>query len=171
MDDQTKNTTTPSGGGTGADPREELREQLQLMGKAAQDLLEQLVRVPATLAQIPLQVLPEDTATHARNAASEGFSAVRSLVDSMSRGVDEMIKAQRERMNNQRGGLGSMGGGASGMSSSSETDPAGATRSLDAGSMHSGGHGTGAGTSGMGSADAGSRDLDGGNTIRLDEEP
>ncbi|HUS14478.1 MAG TPA: hypothetical protein VM536_05590 [Chloroflexia bacterium] len=171
MDDQTKNTTTPTSGGTGgADPREELREQLQLMGKAAQDLLEQLVRVPATLAQIPLQVLPEDTATHARNAASEGFAAVRTLVDTMSRGVDDLMKAQRERMNSQRNaGMGSTG---TSMSSTPDNDPAGATRSLDAGSGYIGGHGTGHGMSGSDhGADTGSHDLNGGNTIRLDEEP
>ena len=89
-------------GGTGAnDPREELRGQLEAMGKAAGQLLEQLVKVPATLAQIPMQALPEDAATHARNAATEGFAAVKTLLDTMAKGVDEVMKAQRERMANQ----------------------------------------------------------------------
>ena len=71
---------TGGSGTSGRDPREDLRDQLEVMGKAAGELLEQLVKVPVTLAQIPLQALPEDTATHARNAATEGFAAVRSLL-------------------------------------------------------------------------------------------
>ena len=38
-----------------------IRDELEAMGHAAADLLEHLVRVPAALAQIPLQYLPEDT--------------------------------------------------------------------------------------------------------------
>jgi hypothetical protein len=150
-------------GGTGAnDPREELRAQLEAMGKAAGDLLEQLVKVPATLAQIPMQALPEDAATHARNAASEGFAAVKTLLDSMAKGVDEVMKAQRERMANQ-GSTHTGVGGTTGASASSGAEgdvtgqEAGYTQRLD---------------SGM--SDTSSRDVNNGgngNTIRLDEEP
>ena len=151
--------------GTGAnDPREELRGQLEAMGKAAGELLEQLVKVPATLAQIPMQALPEDAATHARNAASEGFAAVKTLLDSMAKGVDEVMKAQRERMANQGSthtGVGGTTGTSASASSGAEGDvtgqEAGYTQRLD---------------SGM--SDTSSRDVNNGgngNTIRLDEEP
>ena len=59
--------------------------------------MEHLVRVPAALAQIPLQYLPEDTASHARNAANEGFKAVRTLMDSISTQVDQIIADQSQR--------------------------------------------------------------------------
>src|SRR5437764_1047183 len=126
--DNKEGTRPASGGGSAStgsgsgptDPREELREQLQVMGKAAGELLEQLVKVPATLAQIPLQALPEDTSTHARNAANEGFAAVRTLLDGMSRGIDQLLKEQRERMAN----MGSTRTGVGGTSSSAGQSPA-----------------------------------------------
>ncbi|HMA33027.1 MAG TPA: hypothetical protein VKY74_01000 [Chloroflexia bacterium] len=172
MDDKNKAT----GGRPGADPREELRDQLQVMGKAAGELLEQLVRVPATLAAIPLQALPEDTATHARNAASEGFAAVRSLVDGISRGVDEMIKAQRERTN-PAGGAGTGASTPTADAGAKLLDTTSSARDVETGAtQHLGGHGAGAGSAGtgsQGSADSGSRDLGGepSHTIRLEEEP
>ena len=86
-------------GGTGKDPREELRDQLNLMGKAAGELLEQLVKVPATLAQIPLQVMPEDASSHARNAAREGFEAVRTILDAMAKGIEQVMKDTQARAN------------------------------------------------------------------------
>ena len=165
--------TPPSGA---VDPREELREQLQLMGKAAGDLLEQLVRVPATLAQIPLQVLPEDTATHARNAAAEGMKAVRTLVEGISRGVDEMMRAQGERMDAMRNQAPTAGdytpnsdvASAAGAPSSDT-----ASRDLDgAPTGYLGGHGSGSGPHGSGLAADGESDLDGGpkHTVRLDDD-
>ena len=162
MDDKSTQQGTGTGGARGNDPREELRGQLEAMGKAAGDLLEQLVKLPATLAQIPMQALPEDTATHARNAATEGFAAVKTLLDTMAKGVDEVMKAQRERMANmgstQTGAGGTTGPSAS-ASSGAEGDvtgqEAGYTQRLD---------------SGM--SDTAGRDINnGGNTVRLDEEP
>src|SRR4051812_27418817 len=84
-------------------PQEELRSELEAMGRAAADLLDHLVRVPAALAQIPLQYLPEDTAGHARNAATEGFKAVKTLLDSISAQVDEMMAQQSRRSGTQTG--------------------------------------------------------------------
>ena len=151
------NTTNTTGGAGGAgDPREELREQLQLMGKAAGDLLEQLVRVPATLAQIPMQALPGETAQHARNAANEGVAAVRTLLDGMARGSDDMMRQQRER-------AAGSGGAQSGAGVSDPMAAAGsAARDIETGATTKLG-GNGAGT--------GSDSSSGGNTIRLDEEP
>ncbi len=169
-----ENKGTPSGGA--ADPREELRAQLQLMGKAAGDLLEQLVRVPATLAQIPLQALPEDTATHARAAAAEGVKAVRTLVEGISRGIDELMRAQGERMDAMKNHAPTAGDftPTSDVASAAGAPPAdaGASRDLEgAPTSYLGGHGTGSGPHGIGLADDGDSDLDGGakHTVRLDD--
>ncbi len=170
-----ENKGTPSGGAT--DPREELREQLQLMGKAAGDLLEQLVRVPATLAQIPLKALPEDTANHARNAANEGMKAVRTLVEGISRGVDELMRVQGERMDAMKNQAPTAGDFTpnSDIASAAGAPSAdgGASRDLDgAPTGYLGGHGSGAGPHGTG-LDEGNSDSeeDGGpkHTVRLDD--
>ena len=92
---------TPAGGQK--PPKEELRDELQAMGQAAVDLMEHLVRVPAALAQIPLQYLPEDTADHARTAASEGFKAVQSLLNSLAREVDRVVADQTRRTSTRTG--------------------------------------------------------------------
>jgi hypothetical protein len=161
-----ENKGTPAGG---TDPREELRQQLELMGKAAGDLLEQLVRVPATLAQIPLQVLPEDTATHARNAATEGMKAVRTLVEGISRGVDEMMRAQGERMDAMR----KQGPSAGDYTPNSDVaSAAGAPPAPTGGSHDLDGAPTGyLGSHGAGSANDGDADPTGDpkHTVRLDD--
>src|SRR5215211_5272287 len=105
---------TPGTGAGGNKPQEELRSELEAMGRAAAELLEHLVRVPATLAQIPLQYLPEDTANHARNAAAEGFKAVKTLVDSISSEVDRLVREQSQRSGTQTGAGSSSGPTASG---------------------------------------------------------
>jgi hypothetical protein len=154
------------------DPREELREQVQLMGKAAGDLLEQLVRLPATLAQIPLQALPEDTATHARNAATEGMKAVRALVEGISRGVDEMMRAQGERMDAMKNQAPSAGDYTpnSDVASAAGAPPAAEGAKHD----HEGTPTSLLGDASMGSGMPGSSDsdLNGGpkHTVRLDDE-
>ncbi len=99
----TNSTPNTGAGGSNKQPQEELRDELQAMGRAAADLLDHLVRVPAALAQIPLQYLPEDTAGHARNAATEGFKAVKTLLDSISAQVDEMMAQQSRRSGTQTG--------------------------------------------------------------------
>jgi hypothetical protein len=90
-------------GGAEKQPQEELRDELEAMGRAAVDLMEHLVRVPAALAQIPLQYLPEDTATHARNAAAEGFQAVKTLLDTISTEVDRLMREQGQRTGTRTG--------------------------------------------------------------------
>lgn len=171
-----ENKGTPTGGA--ADPREELREQLQLMGKAASDLLEQLVRVPATLAQIPLQALPGDTATHARNAANEGMKAVRTLVEGISRGVDELMRAQSERMDAMKHQAPTAGDFTpnSDVASAAGAPPADAEAGHDldgAPTGHLGGHGSGSGLHGSGMSEGHSdSDPAGGpkHTVRLDDD-
>ncbi len=178
MDENKGPRAVPPGSGP-VDPREELREQLQLMGKAASDLLEQLVRVPTTLAQIPLQALPEDTAQHARNAATEGMKAVRTLVEGISRGVDEMMRAQSERMDamkNQPPAAGDYHAHTDVASAAGAPQAdAGSSRDLEgAPTSYLGGHGSGAGPHGMGSADSGNADHNSADgpkhTVRLDDQ-
>jgi hypothetical protein len=127
----TNNGSATGPGGANKQPKEELRDELEAMGRAAAELLDHLVRVPATLAQIPLQYLPEDTADHARNAASEGFKAVKTLLDSISAQVDEMMAQQSRRSGTQTGA----GPTSSSSSSSSSTpkDPSGMGGTADAG--------------------------------------
>ncbi len=158
------NTQGPTGGRTGSggqDPREELRDQIEVMGKAAGDLLEQLVKMPGTLAQIPLQALPEDTARHARNAASEGMAAVRTLLETMTRSIDQMMKEQRDRM----AAMGSSRTGTGGADAShTHAPPESAAGSGDTRALNqeppagTGGHGAGSGPQGDG------------NTQRLDDQ-
>ena len=101
MDTNGQKTTGPDG--TGKQPQEELRDELEAMGRAAAQLLDHLVKVPAALAQIPLQYLPEETATHARNAAAEGFQAVKTLLDTISTEVDRLMREQSQRTGTRTG--------------------------------------------------------------------
>jgi hypothetical protein len=94
---------TPNAGGPDKQPQEELRSELEAMGRAAAELMDHLVKVPATLAQIPLQYLPDDTASHARNAAAEGFKAVKTLLDSISAQVDRLVTEQSNRASTRTG--------------------------------------------------------------------
>ena len=126
------NNGQPTGTG-GNKPQEELRSELEAMGKAAAELLDHLVKVPAALAQIPLQYLPEDTASHARTAAAEGFQAVKSLVDSISTEVDRMVREQSKRASTRTGVGGSPTASGEAPSASDET-----TRMDDSGSTGTG---------------------------------
>ena len=117
-------------GGTGKQPQEELRDELEALGRAAVDLMEHLVRVPAALAQLPLQYLPEETAGHARNAATEGFQAVKSLLDTISSEVDRLMREQSQRTSTRTGvgndtpsGGSTMGGEAMGGTGDSGSGP------------------------------------------------
>ena len=104
MDSNDETTGGAGSAGTGGKrPQEEVRDELQAMGRAAADLLEHLIRVPAALAQIPLQMMPDDAATHARNAASEGFKAVKTLLDTITTQVDQAIADQNRRTSTHTG--------------------------------------------------------------------
>ncbi|MBF6611797.1 MAG: hypothetical protein IVW55_01550 [Chloroflexi bacterium] len=55
------------------------------------DLLALAVKVPAALLQMPLNMLPPEAARHARTAAREGFLAVRSLLDALGDGIEDLL--------------------------------------------------------------------------------
>ena len=129
----TNNGSATGPGGADKQPKEELRDELEAMGRAAAELLDHLVKVPAALAQIPLQYLPEDTAGHARNAATEGFKAVKTLLDSISAQVDDMMAQQSRRSGTQTGAGPTSSSSSSSTSSSAPKESSGMGDSADAG--------------------------------------
>lgn len=55
------------------------------------DLLKLAVSIPVALIQMPMNMLPEETARHTRAAAREGFLAVRSLLGAIGDGIEGML--------------------------------------------------------------------------------
>jgi hypothetical protein len=55
------------------------------------DLGRLIIEVPRALVQMPLAILPEETARHARAAVREGFLAFRSLVGAFGDGIENML--------------------------------------------------------------------------------
>jgi len=55
------------------------------------DLGRLIVQVPAAVIQMPMGLLPEDTARHARAAAREGFLALRSLLAAVADSIESVL--------------------------------------------------------------------------------
>ncbi len=55
------------------------------------DLLVLAVKAPSALIQMPMSLLPEETARHSRAAAREGFLAVRSLLGAIGDGIENLL--------------------------------------------------------------------------------
>ena len=55
------------------------------------DLAKLAIQVPIALVQMPLAMLPDDTARHARAAAREGFLAARSLLGAIGDGIENLL--------------------------------------------------------------------------------
>jgi hypothetical protein len=55
------------------------------------DLAKLAVQLPVALVQMPLAMLPDDTARHARSAVREGFLAVRSLLAAIGDGIEDLL--------------------------------------------------------------------------------
>jgi hypothetical protein len=55
------------------------------------DLAKLAVQVPVAVVQMPMALLPEDTARHARAAVREGFLAVRSLLGAIGDGIESLL--------------------------------------------------------------------------------
>lgn len=55
------------------------------------DLARLAVQVPVAILQMPMNMLPDETAQHARAAAREGFLAVRSLLGAIGDGIENML--------------------------------------------------------------------------------
>ncbi len=55
------------------------------------DLAKLIAQIPTALVQLPMYMLPEDTAKHARAAAREGFLALRSLLGAIGDGIEDLL--------------------------------------------------------------------------------
>lgn len=55
------------------------------------DLARLAIQVPVALVQMPLSMLPDDTARHARASVREGFLAVRSLLGAIGDGIESLL--------------------------------------------------------------------------------
>jgi hypothetical protein len=55
------------------------------------DLARLIIAVPRALAQMPMAILPEETAMHARAAVREGFLAFRSLLGAVGDGIESLL--------------------------------------------------------------------------------
>ena len=55
------------------------------------DLAKLAVQVPIAVVQMPMALLPDDTARHARAAVREGFLAVRSLLGAIADGIENLL--------------------------------------------------------------------------------
>lgn len=77
------------------------------------DLLKLAVRVPVAIVQMPMSLLPEETARHARASAREGFLAVRSLFSAMADGIEGLLAEPDGKQAASKGPAGTWGGGQS----------------------------------------------------------
>ena len=73
---------------------EEFKDERQSSSLAGdlQGLARFAVRVPVALAQAATDMVPEETARHARAAAREGFLAVRTLMGAVGDRIEEMLQ-------------------------------------------------------------------------------
>ena len=55
------------------------------------DLARLAIQVPVAIVQMPLAMLPDDTARHARSAAREGFLALRALLGAIGDGIENLL--------------------------------------------------------------------------------
>jgi hypothetical protein len=55
------------------------------------DIAKLIAQVPAAAARMPMALLPEDTARHARAAAREGFLALRSLLAAIGDSIESAL--------------------------------------------------------------------------------
>jgi hypothetical protein len=61
------------------------------------DLAKLMVQVPVTIVQMPMRMLPNETAMHARAAVREGFLAVRSLFEAIGDGIEDVLSEASQR--------------------------------------------------------------------------
>jgi hypothetical protein len=75
------------------------------------DLGKLVVQVPVALVQMPMSLLPQDTAKHARAAAREGFLAVRSLLGAIGDSIENVLAEPGEKKPTVAGPAGTWGSG------------------------------------------------------------
>jgi hypothetical protein len=91
------NTTNNAASERTADERAwdaEFREEQPQSGWASdvKGLVKFAVRLPVALIQMPMALVPDETARHARRAAHESFLAFRTLMSAMGDGIERMLE-------------------------------------------------------------------------------
>jgi hypothetical protein len=61
------------------------------LGADLRDLFVFAARLPRALIDVPMSIVPEETARHARAAALESFLAVRSLLSTIGDNIEDML--------------------------------------------------------------------------------
>jgi hypothetical protein len=92
------------------------------------DLGKLAMQVPVAMVRMPMEILPSDTARHARAAAREGFLAVRSLLGAIADGIENMLSEPSERKATVAGPAGTWGSARHSSSGTSSTPPGKARR-------------------------------------------
>lgn len=59
--------------------------------EAVADMLKLVVKVPVAILQMPLSIIPEETAQHTRAAVRETFLAFRSLLGAIGDGIESIL--------------------------------------------------------------------------------
>ena len=90
------------------------------------DMTRVMTRVPGAVARMPMDVIPDDTAMHARAAVREGFLAFRSLLSAIADGVEGMLGEPSGKKASVSGPQGTWGSAR--YSSTSSTPPGKARR-------------------------------------------
>lgn len=81
------------------------------------DLARSLVKLPAAMIKLPMTLLPDETAAHARTALLEGFRAFRSLMDAVNNNVEDMLSERSGQVPTVKGPQGTWGNSTQGASS------------------------------------------------------
>jgi hypothetical protein len=75
------------------------------------DMAKLVVQVPVALVRMPMEMLPDETARHARAAAREGFLAVRSLLGAVADGIENLLAEPSGKTSTVAGPQGTWGTG------------------------------------------------------------
>lgn len=71
--------------------KEFLEEKPESFGSALVDIVKLAVKVPLAILQMPMSLIPEETARHTRAAVRETFLAFRSLLSAIGDGVENAL--------------------------------------------------------------------------------
>ncbi len=85
------------------------------------DMAKLTVKVPVAILQMPLSLIPEETARHTRAALRETFLAFRSLLGALGDGIENMLADPAENPATVSGPTGTWGTGRSTQSKSTST--------------------------------------------------
>jgi hypothetical protein len=88
----------------------EFKEEKDLgLTSAIADLVKLAVKVPVAIIQMPMNIIPQETARHTRAAFRETFLAFRSLLGAIGDGIENMLAEPAEKPATVRGPEGTWG--------------------------------------------------------------